>query len=51
MTGYHWQGKHLTLDLDRGKETVTSYRARQPDPAFTTFSENTVNGRTGVHSR
>lgn len=48
FTGCHWLGKHLTLDLERDKETVASYKARQPDPAFTTFSENTVNGRAGV---
>lgn len=34
--------------LKRDKEIVASYKERQPDPAFTTFSENTVNGRSGV---
>lgn len=48
LTGCQWQGEHLTLALKRDKETVASYKARQPDPAFTTFSENTVNGRAGV---
>jgi hypothetical protein len=48
LTGCHWQGRLFTLDLKRDKDTVASYRARQPDPAFTTFSENTVNGRAGV---
>ncbi|MGH3872777.1 MAG: DUF3558 family protein [Pseudonocardiaceae bacterium] len=48
LIGCHWQGEHLTLDLQRDRDTVASYKARQPDPAFTTFAENTVNGRAGV---
>ncbi len=48
LTGCRWLGTPFTLSLKRDKETVASYKARQPDPAFTTFSENTVNGRAGV---
>lgn len=46
--GCAWQGPSYTLDLERDKETVASYRTRQRGPAFITFTENTVNGRAGV---
>ncbi|HET9254466.1 MAG TPA: DUF3558 family protein [Pseudonocardiaceae bacterium] len=47
--GCGWVGKPFTLDLERGKDTVAQYRARRNDPAFTSFADNTVNGRTGAH--
>jgi uncharacterized protein DUF3558 len=46
--GCGWIGKPFTLDLARGKDTVAQYRARRDDPAFTSFADNTVNGRAGV---
>lgn len=46
--GCGWIGKPFTLDLERGKDTVAQYRARRDDPAFTSFADNTVNGRAGV---
>ncbi|MGH3753393.1 MAG: DUF3558 family protein [Pseudonocardiaceae bacterium] len=46
--GCRWVGKPVTLDLERGKDTVAMYRARRNDPAFTSFADNTVNGRAGV---
>jgi hypothetical protein len=47
--GCRWVGKPFTLDLERGKDTVAAYQARRHDPAFTSFADNTVNGRAGVH--
>ncbi len=44
-----WQGTSLTLGLERDKETVASYKARRHSPTFTSFVDNTVNGRTGAH--
>jgi hypothetical protein len=49
LVGCGWQGKSLTLGLEREKETVASYKARRHDPAFTSFADNTVNGRAGAH--
>ncbi|MBV8541730.1 MAG: DUF3558 domain-containing protein [Pseudonocardiales bacterium] len=49
VVGCGWQGKSLTLGLERDRETVASYKARQHDPAFTSFADNTVNGRAGAH--
>jgi Protein of unknown function (DUF3558) len=46
--GCEWVGKPFTLSLERDKETVASYRARQRGPAFITVTENAVNGRAGV---
>jgi hypothetical protein len=46
--GCGWIGKPFTLDLARGKDTVAQYRARREDPAFTSFADNTVNGRAGA---
>jgi Protein of unknown function (DUF3558) len=48
LTGCQWLGKSFTLSLKRDNETVASYKTRRDGPAFTTFSENTVNGRAGV---
>ncbi len=47
--GCGWVGKPFTLDLERGKDTIATYRARRNDPTFTSFADNTVNGRAGVH--
>ncbi|MDQ3899889.1 MAG: DUF3558 domain-containing protein, partial [Actinomycetota bacterium] len=46
--GCRWAGQPFTLYLARGKDTVAQYRARRDDPAFTSFADNTVNGRTGA---
>jgi Protein of unknown function (DUF3558) len=46
--GCGWVGQPFTLDLERGRDTVTQYRARRDDPAFTSFADNTVNGRSGA---
>ena len=46
--GCRWAGQPFTLDLERGKESVAQYRARRDDPAFTSFADNTVNGRAGA---
>jgi hypothetical protein len=46
--GCMWLGRAFTLDLERDKDTVSSYKIRQRGPAFITFAENTVNGRAGV---
>ncbi|MGH3870079.1 MAG: DUF3558 family protein [Pseudonocardiaceae bacterium] len=48
VVGCRWVGKPITLSLDRDEDTVAEYRARKDDPAFTSFSENTVNGRAGI---
>ncbi len=48
VVGCQWVGKPITLSLDRDEDTVAAYKARRNDPAFTSFSENTVNGRAGV---
>jgi Protein of unknown function (DUF3558) len=48
LVGCKWLGKPFTLDLERDKETVASYKARRHDPAFTSFADNTVNGRAGA---
>jgi hypothetical protein len=47
--GCGWLGKAFTLDLERDKETLASYRARRHSPIFTSFADNTVNGRAGAH--
>ena len=46
--GCRWLGQPFTLDLERGKDTVAQYRARRNDPAFTSFADNTINGRAGA---
>jgi hypothetical protein len=46
--GCGWEGKVFTLHLARGKDTVAQYRARRDDPAFSSFADNTVNGRAGA---
>jgi hypothetical protein len=48
VTGCQWVGKPITLRLERNEDTVAEYRVRRDDPAFTSFRENTVNGREGV---
>jgi hypothetical protein len=47
--GCKWHGKPFLLGVDREKDTVATYRARRHDPAFTSFADNTVNGRAGAH--
>ena len=49
LVGCGWQGNAITLDLERDKETLASYKARRRDPAFTSFADDTVNGRAGAH--
>lgn len=49
LVGCKWQGMSFLLGLERDKETVTSYKARRHDPAFTSFADNAVNGRTAAH--
>lgn len=49
VVGCGWVGKRITLSLDRDKDTVAQYKARRHDPAFTSFVDNTVNGRSGAH--
>ncbi|MGH3572687.1 MAG: DUF3558 family protein [Pseudonocardiaceae bacterium] len=48
LVGCGWLGTRYTLDLERDKDTVAQYQARRHDPAFTSFADNTVNGRTGA---
>ncbi|HET9257826.1 MAG TPA: DUF3558 domain-containing protein [Pseudonocardiaceae bacterium] len=48
LIGCRWLGSRYTLDLERDKDKIASYQARQRDPAFTSFATNTVNGRAGV---
>ncbi|MGH3886364.1 MAG: DUF3558 family protein [Pseudonocardiaceae bacterium] len=48
VVGCGWVGKPFTLSLERDKDTIAAYKARRDDPAFTSFAENTVNGRAGV---
>jgi Protein of unknown function (DUF3558) len=47
--GCEWVGKPITLDLERDKDSVAAYQARRQDPTFTSFADNTVNGRPGAH--
>jgi hypothetical protein len=47
--GCGWLGKPFTLSLGRDKDTVARFKARRHDPVFTSFADNTVNGRAGVH--
>jgi uncharacterized protein DUF3558 len=49
VVGCQWVGKPSTLRLERDKETLASYRARRHSPIFTSFADNTVNGRAGAH--
>jgi Protein of unknown function (DUF3558) len=49
LVGCKWLGKSIILDLERDKDTVASYKARRHDPVFTSFADNMVNGRAGVH--
>jgi hypothetical protein len=49
VVGCQWVGKPFTLRLERDKDTVAAYRGRRHDPAFTSFADNTVNGRPGAH--
>jgi hypothetical protein len=48
VVGCQWVGKPITLSLERDEDTIAAYQARRDDPAFTRFSENIVNDRTGV---
>ena len=49
LVGCEWVGKPFTLDLERDKDTVAQYKARRDSPTFTSFADNTVNGRAGAH--
>ncbi|HEX6402725.1 MAG TPA: DUF3558 family protein [Pseudonocardiaceae bacterium] len=46
--GCVWAGLPFTLYLARGRDTVAQYRGRRNDPVFTSFADNTVNGRDGA---
>ncbi|HKR51022.1 MAG TPA: DUF3558 family protein [Pseudonocardiaceae bacterium] len=48
VVGCQWVGKLITLRLERDKDPLAEYQARRDDPAFTSFSENRVNGRAGI---
>ncbi|MGH3602867.1 MAG: hypothetical protein ACRDQI_02425, partial [Pseudonocardiaceae bacterium] len=47
--GCQWVGNRITLSLERDKDSVAQYQARRSDPAFTSFADDMVNGRRGVH--
>jgi hypothetical protein len=46
--GCQWVGNPITLSLERNADTVAKYATRRNDPRFTSFRENTVNGRAGI---
>jgi hypothetical protein len=48
VVGCQWVGKPIRLSLERDKDTIAEYQARRDDPAFTSFSDNSVNGRAGI---
>ncbi|MGH4002325.1 MAG: DUF3558 family protein [Pseudonocardiaceae bacterium] len=48
VVGCQWVGQPITLRLERDNDAIAAYQTRKDDPAFTSFSENSVNGRTGV---
>lgn len=48
VVGCQWVGTPITLRLERNEDTVAEYVERRDDPAFVTFTENKVNGRSGV---
>lgn len=48
VVGCQWVGKPITLRLERDGDTVAEYLGRRDDPAFKSFQQNTVNGRSGV---
>lgn len=48
VIGCQWVGKPIRLRLERDEDTIAAYQARRDDPAFTTFSDNRVNGRAGI---
>lgn len=48
VVGCRWVGKPFTLSLEKDKDSLASYQARRRDPAFVSFTDNTVNGRAGV---
>lgn len=47
--GCMWLGTRITLGLERDKEMLASYRQRRNSPTFTSFADNTINGRPGAH--
>jgi hypothetical protein len=49
VVGCQWVGKPFTLRLERDKDTVAAYQTRRRDPAFTSFTDDTVNGRSGLY--
>lgn len=48
LIGCAWLGGPIRLRLERNEDTVAEYVERQDDPAFTSFRQNSVNGRTGA---
>jgi hypothetical protein len=49
VVGCQWVGNRIRMSLERDRDTVAAYQRRRADPAFTSFGDNTVNGRAGVH--
>jgi hypothetical protein len=48
VIGCQWGGNAIALSLQQDEDTVAAYKARRDDRAFTSFAENTVNGRAGI---
>ena len=48
VVGCQWVGKPIRLSLERDEDTIAAYQARRDAPAFTSFSDNRVNGRAGI---
>lgn len=48
VVGCQWVGEPIRLRLERNEDTIADYVERRDDPAFTSFRENSVNGRAGV---
>lgn len=48
VVGCQWVGEPIRLRLERDEDTIAAYQARRDDPAFTSFSDNRVNGRAGI---
>ena len=46
--GCEWAGTPFVLSLERDRQPLASYRARPRGPAFISYAENTVNGRSGL---
>ncbi|HEX2297251.1 MAG TPA: DUF3558 domain-containing protein [Pseudonocardiaceae bacterium] len=48
VIGCQWVGKPFTLRLENNEDTVAEYKERRDAPNFTSFQDNSVNGRAGV---